>query len=155
MKDILRLVGSIEEIARIQRIVAEIFVDSAVESIGSRFGNNIDSSAGVASEFCLRAIRHGNFLQGVQRQDGGWSAEHTPLINRRQIAITVVHVGAVEQVVVGTSTIAIDAEEAKRPWRVRHPRRISARTGNHDQQLGKITTTHRQFLDLPAIQSAA
>jgi len=65
------------------------------------------------------------------------TAPHTGLVDRRQVAIAVVHVGAVEQVVVGAAAIAVQREQPIGTRRFRRTHRIACRPRNQFEQLGK------------------
>jgi hypothetical protein len=49
--------GAIEEIARVERIVAEILKDAAVVGVASALGDNADLAAGSGAEFRRVVVR--------------------------------------------------------------------------------------------------
>jgi len=82
----------------------------------------------------------------VHREDRGRSAKHSTLIDRGEIAITIVHVGAVDQIIVRAPTIAVDAEQPNEPGESATPEGSPPDPGNQHQHLGKVAAAYRQFL---------
>src|SRR5207248_10196500 len=54
MKKVFRLVGSVNKIARIQRIIAEVFISTALQMVCARLGDQADGRTRVASVLCFR-----------------------------------------------------------------------------------------------------
>ena len=111
MNAVLGLRDSVEVVARSQVAVAEILEDAAMDLVGAALGNDVDGCAGTAAELCFRAAGDGNLSQCVDGKNGGRTAPDAGLVDRRQIAVAVVHVGAVEQIVVGAAAVAVEAEQ--------------------------------------------
>ena len=102
----------VEIIPRIQSVVTEIFSGRAVNFIGAAFGDNINDRAGVASIFGLEVRKNVDFGHCVDRKDGRGRAKYSRLIDGRVIAVAVIHVSAVEQVVVRASASSVHGKNA-------------------------------------------
>ena len=144
-KRVLRLIGSVEEVARAQRVIAEVLEGAAVKLVGAGLGDDVDRRAGAAAKLGLRTAGDRNLGQRIDRKDRDGTAPHAGLVDRRQVAIAVVHVGAVEQVVVGAAAIAVQAEQSIGTRRFRRTHRIACRPRNQFEQLGKVTSVDRQL----------
>ena len=64
--------GSVEEIIRVQIVVAHVLPQVAVHAIGAGFERRVDDAAGGVSEFGVEvAALQREFLNGVRRRDNG------------------------------------------------------------------------------------
>ena len=84
-----------------------------MDFIGAALGDDVDDGAGVATIFGLEVGEHVHFGDGVDGENGRGRAEDARLIDGWVIAVAVIHVGAIEQVVVGAATGAIHGELAE------------------------------------------
>jgi len=96
-ENVLRLVFGIEEIASIKPIIAKIFIQRAVDTVGARFSNDIDSATGAAAILGFGAVDNRQLLDCIHRQDCRGRAEHAALINSWEISIPIVHVCTVDR----------------------------------------------------------
>jgi len=64
------LIAQVEEIARVQHVVAEILKGAAVDLVSSAAGDDVHHRAAVASVFRLEIGEHGHVAHGINRQDG-------------------------------------------------------------------------------------
>src|SRR5260370_22330663 len=126
VKCTLRRTHGIKEVSGVERVVAKIFVNAAVDAVGPRLRNQVDGGAGAAAILGFRSVDDGNFLQRVHGKNGRRRSEYAALVDGRQIAVAIVHVGAVEEIVVGASTIAVDAEQSERSCGIRTAGSVSA-----------------------------
>src|SRR5713226_3653756 len=88
-----------------------------------------------------------HFRHGVKGQNGGGRSEHTGFVDGRVVAVTVVHVGSVEQVVVGAAAGAVHGKLAEGAGGVGN---LVGRTGDagiQENQLGVVASVHRHVLD--------
>src|SRR5204862_1446623 len=103
----LGLAGYVEVVAGIQCAIAEVFCRAAVKGVGAALGDNVDDRAGIASVFGLEIGEHVQFGNGVDRKNGGRRAEDSSLVNCGIVAVSIIHVGAVEQIVVRAAAGAV------------------------------------------------
>jgi len=93
--------GRVEEVARIECVVAEVFDCRSVKRVRSAFGHDVNHRSGIPAVFRLVIGENTQLADRVDRQDGGRRPENACLIDGRIVAVAVVHVRAVEQIVVG------------------------------------------------------
>src|ERR1700733_13033687 len=110
MKGSLGLAGNIEIIAGIQSVIPEIFGCASVHRVGSALGHDIDHTTRVAPILGLEVGNHVYFGYSVEGQNRGRSSEHACLVYRGIVTEAVVHVSAVEQIVVGSAPSAVHRE---------------------------------------------
>src|ERR1700728_2876510 len=115
MKGSLGLPGNIEIIAGIQSVIPEIFGGASVHRVGSALRHDIDHATRVAPILGLEVGNHVYFGYGVERQNRGRSSEHACLVDCWIVTETVVHVGAIEQIIVRSAPSAVHRELTKRP----------------------------------------
>ena len=116
---VLGLRVGIEKVARGQRAVAEYFDRSCRELIGAALGDDVYGGTGAAAELGLRVAGDGDLGQRVDGKNGSGGAPDARLVYRRQIAVAIVHVGAVEQIVIGAAAVAVEAEQDRRSRPIR------------------------------------
>lgn len=116
-----------------------------MDQIGATLGDDIDGGAGTAAELGLRTAGDRNFREGVNRKNGGGAAPDAGLIDRGQIAVAIVHVGAVEQVIVGAAAIAVEAEQSIGAGRFGGSDRIAGGAWDQFQKLGVVASVDRQL----------
>ena len=145
----------VEEVAGSQGIVAEVLVDRASQVIGARPGDDVDDGAGVAAVFGLGAGEHRELGHGIDGKHGGGGAENAGLVDGRQVPIPVVHVGAVEQIVVGAAAVAVDAEEAEGAGGVVDTAGVGARPGNQRHELHEVASVERDLRGLLPLDGSA
>src|SRR6185503_12983639 len=109
----LRLRVAIEEITRIEFVVSEKLEKGTVKVVRARLGDDIHGSAGVTTKLGFDVCLNCRFGNGFDWQDGCWRSEDTRFIDGRQISIAIVHVGAIEQIVVCAPAIAVRAEQSE------------------------------------------
>src|SRR6185437_16601414 len=137
-----------EIVARIEHRVAKIFVSCSMKCVGAALGYNVDYRARIAPVLGLEIRKHLQFCNGIQWQHRSWRTENSALVDCRQIAVTVVHIGAIEKKIVSVSTVAISTEKSIRTWRISAAIRFTRGPRHHDQHLGVIAAVNRQVDDL-------
>ncbi len=118
-------------------------------------GDDVDGGAGAAAELCFRIAGDGNFSERVDGKNGGGRAPDAGLVDGRQVAVAVVHVGAVEQVIIGAAAIPVEAKQSVRAGGFRRTDRIACGTGNQIEQLCEVAAVDRQFSQLGGFERAA
>src|SRR5579872_2157439 len=108
-----RLTAEVEVVAGIECVVAEVLRCSTVKRVGAALGHDVDYGAGVTSVFRLEVGKYVDFGDGVDRQNCGRRSEHASLVDGRVVAVSIVHVGAVEKIVVGAAAGAVHGEFAE------------------------------------------
>ena len=86
--------------------------------VGTAFGHDVDHSTAVASVLGFEVREHAQLGDGIDRQNSRRIAEHSGLVNCRIVAEAVVHVGAVEQIVVRTAARTVHRESSERARRI-------------------------------------
>ena len=152
---VLRVGRGVEEVARTQCGVAEVFKCRPVQYVGAALGHDVDRGARAASEFGLRAAGHGNFGQRIHRKNRRRAAPDARLVDGGQVAVAVVHVRAVQQVVVAAAAVAVQAEQSVAAGRLGRAHRIARGAGHQFEQLGEVASIHRQFAGLAGADGAA
>src|SRR3954470_10142113 len=103
MKLRLRRADRVEEVACVERTVAEELVGATVPVLGAGLGDHVHYGAGVASVFGLNVREHRDLGECVYRKDRRRSSEDAALVQDGQVAVPVVHVGTIKQIVIGAS----------------------------------------------------
>src|SRR5208283_3398788 len=111
-------VDGIEIVPRIRNSVAEKFQPRAVPTVGAAIGDDVDHGAAAAAIFGLEVGSHAKFGDGFNRENGGGRAEYTGFVDGRVVSITVVHIRAVKQEVVGAAPGTVDGKGAVGAGRV-------------------------------------
>ena len=145
-----RIGFDVEDVARVEHIVAQEFKHRAVNIIGARFSNQVYNRAGVAPVLGLEVRQHRRFGDGFDGQDGCGRAEDAGFVDGRQVAIAVVHVCAVEQVIIRTPAIAVGTEQAERAGRIGCARRVAGRAGDEHQELREVAPVDGQVGNVTA-----
>ena len=153
MKRVLGLVDGVEVVARAESAVAEVLEGATVNCVVAALGDDVDRRAGAAAELGFRAAGDGNLGQRVNGKNGGGAAPDAGLIDGRQVAVAIVHVGAVEQIVVGAAAVAVEAEEAIGAGGFRRTDRIAGGARDQFQQLGVVAAINRQLGRLQRLRS--
>src|SRR6266446_5803336 len=111
---------------RVQMVVAEKLVETAVQIVRAGLGDHIDHGAGVATVFCVEGVGDNlELLDAVRRWFHG-----------RQVGEEIVAVAAVHGVVIGTPTSTVDGDDASS---VRSVEQVVAQLGLHTRlQLQKL-----------------
>src|SRR5262249_11099799 len=135
---------SIEEVPGIERIISHKLESRTMNLIGTRFGDYVDGGAGVAPIFRFKIRENSDLGNCFDRQDRRWSPEYPSFVDRGKVAVTIVHISAIEQVIISPASIAIGAEQAERARRIGGARRVACRTRNQDEQLGEVAAVNRQ-----------
>ena len=136
--------GPVEEILRVQIVVAQIFVEHAVDLVGAGLGGEVDLRAGAASELGgVGAGLHLEFLDGFGGDRDG------VLVDRQ---IVVVH--AVEQEVIGLFARAVDGDRPALGLVLRTFHAL-IRAGDQQVQLQEIPAVQRQLGDFLVIDDIA
>ncbi len=81
-----------------------------MQFIRSALGDDVDHGAAVAAILGLHIGDNAQFGNGVERENGCRVAEDARFIDGRIVAETIVHVGAVEQEIVGAAAGAVHRE---------------------------------------------
>ena len=79
---------------------AKVFQQRSMPGVGPALRHNIHDGATVAPVFRLIVRECANFGHGINRQNRGWRAKNSRLVDRRIVSIAVVHISAIEQKVV-------------------------------------------------------
>src|SRR6266404_2686117 len=138
----------VEEVSRIKPVVAEELEQRAVEVVGSRLGDDVDDRAGVAAVFGFEVRLYGSLRDGFDWENSRGCPEHAGFVDRGQISITVIHIGAVEQIVVRAPAIAVRAEQSERTRGIGRAGRISGCARNQHQELRVVTSVDWKIHDL-------
>ena len=117
--------------------------------------DNADHRAGISPVLRLEICEHVQFLDRIFRKDCPGHAEHSTLVDCRQVPVAVIHIRAVEKVIVGAPAAAICAEKPVGPWRVTAAIRFTCRAGNHDEKLGIVAAIDRQFFNFVVLEGTA
>ena len=136
------LVVGVEEVARVERVVAVELVDAAVELVGARLGQDVDLPARVAAELGAVGVRLdpelANRLHAERRAGGAAGRAVGEVVLQR----------AVEQVHVRARILTVDAHAEP----VRDDRAaVAMRKGQHarlqQREVGVVAAVERQLLD--------
>ena len=142
----LGLACRVKEISRIQRAVAEIFDQRTMQFIRPAFGYDIDYRARIPPVLSLEIRDHAQLRHRINGQNGRWCAEYSGFVDRRIIAVAVVHVGTVEQEVIRAATRSIHRKHAKRSRRVGDLVGRSRNSGRQVNQLLVVASIDGQIL---------
>src|SRR5207302_2370612 len=104
----------------------------SVELVSARLGHDIHDRARISPVFRFAAADHRDLSQRVDGQNGGRCAKYPSFVDGRIVAIPIVHVRAIEQVIVGAAAIAIGAEESEGSRRISLAAGIAGGPGYHD-----------------------
>jgi hypothetical protein len=105
-----RLADWVEEVARVERIVAMKVVRRAVKFVGARFNTNIDGCSGLEAILGGWVLFSGKLLNGVQWKVRGWCARYSLLVGHCRRVVWVVVVASVYNVVVILRPIAVGGD---------------------------------------------
>ncbi len=81
--------------------------------VRSALRHNIDDGAAVAAIFGFPVGKDTQLGHGIDWQDGRWISKHARLVDSRIVAIPIIHVGAIEQEVVGAAARTVHRERTK------------------------------------------
>ena len=125
----LHRIGGREDVARIERFVAQKLEAGAVHVIGARLRRQVDDATVEAAEFSRRTVRLDlEFLNGVDVRE----ERHLPRLRLQ-------HRDAVDEILVGAGTAAVDARQR----RVRRQRHARHEPGQRDE----VSAVQRQRRD--------
>ena len=99
-KSIFGLAHIVKKIPRVQHRVAKIFKYAAVKLIGSAPGDDAYHRAGIPPVLRFKVRKHIQLLNRVLGKYRSGNAKHSALVDRWQIPVPVVHVRAVEQIII-------------------------------------------------------
>ena len=116
-----------------------------MQNVGTAFGDDVDCGTGAASEFSFRIAGDRQFGQCVDRENRRRTSPDTGLIDGRQIAVSVIHICAIQQVVVGSTTITVEAEKSIGSGRLCGTDRITAGSGDQFEELGIVVSVDRKL----------
>ena len=122
--------------------------------ISARLGHDIHNGARVAPVFRFPAADHRNLSQCVDGQNGGRRSKYPSFVDGRVVAVPIVHVRAIEQVIVGAAAIAIGAKESEGSRRISLAAGIAGGPRHHDEQLAEIASIDRQLFCLARFNHA-
>ena len=125
-----------------------------MELVGSGFGHDIHNGARIAPVLRFAAADDRNFGEGIDRQDRGRRAKYPSFVDSRVVAVPIVHVRAIEQVIVGAAAIAIGAKESEGSRRISLAAGIAGGPGHHEEQLAEIASIDRQLFCLARFNHA-
>src|SRR5579863_6329153 len=80
--------------------------------VAAALGNDVDDRTGAATILRLEIGGHAHLSDGFHRKNGGGGAKHAGLVDGWIVAIAVVHVGAIEEEVVGAAAGSVDGKGA-------------------------------------------
>ena len=123
--------------------------------IGAALGDNVHNGAAVASILGLVIREHTQFADGVDGENGGRIAEHSCFVDRWIVTVPVIHVGAIEQVIVRASAGAVHGKFAERARRIGDLVGRARHAGVQVNQLGVVAAIDRNILDLLGGQGSA
>src|SRR5262249_15608572 len=112
-KSRLRIGIQIKDVTSVEFVVAEKLEEGTVKIVRARLGDDIHGSAGVTTKLSFDVCLYCCFGDGFDRQNGCGSSEDAGFVDRRQVSVAVIHVGAVEQIIVCAPAIAVRAEQSE------------------------------------------
>src|SRR6185503_1013034 len=117
----LRIGIKIKDVSSVEFVVTEKLEQGTVKIVCSRLGDDVHSCAAVTTKLGFDVCLYGSFRNGLDWQNGCGSSEHAGFVDRRQVSVAVVHVRAIEQVIVCAPAIAVRAEQSERAGRIGCP----------------------------------
>ena len=96
----LRLWAEIEEIARAQVRVAEVFKQRAMRCIRPRLSDNVDHCPRIAAVFGREIRDYRELRNRIDRQNGSRRAENASFVDSRVIPVPVIHICAIDKVII-------------------------------------------------------
>ena len=123
--------------------------------VGAALGHDVDHGAAVASVLRLEIREHVHFGNRIERQDGRGIAKHAGLVDGRIVAVAVVHVGAVQQIIVGAAARAVHRELAEGTRRIGDLVGRAGHAGVQVDQLGVVAAVDGNAFDGLRGQDAA
>ena len=154
-KSIFRLADCVEVVSRVQHRIPKVFECAAVKLVRSAPCNDAYYRAGISPILRFEIRQNVQFLDGVLGKYRPRHAKYSALIDCRQVPVAVIHIRAVEKVVVGAAAAAICAEKAVGARRVTAAIRLTCRAWNHDEKLGIVPAIDRQFFNFVVLKRSA
>lgn len=105
--------SAVEEVARVEGAVAEEFNCRAMELIRSRLRNDVYDGARISTKLRVGPCDDRYLGERIEGQKGARGSPDAWFIDGRAIVVTVIHIGAVEKIVVRFTPAAVDAECAE------------------------------------------
>src|SRR5438477_5897328 len=115
--------------------------------VRSALGHHVDHAASAAAILGFKVRGNAEFGDGLHGKNRCGSAENTGFINGGIVAVAVVHIGAIEEKVVGATACAIDGKDSVGAGRIGDLVRGAAYTGNEEDELLVVATVHREIGD--------
>src|SRR5690242_15253477 len=110
---ILRNGGAVEEVARVDSAVAKEFKCRTVELICSRLGYEVYDRSRVSAKLRIGPGDNRYLRESVERQKRRRGSPDARFVDGRIVAEAVIHIGAIQKVVVGAAAAAVDTEHAE------------------------------------------
>src|SRR6266853_1399012 len=142
----LRFTRGIEEIARIQSVVAEILEGGAVNLVGSTSRYDVDDCAAIPAVLRFKIGEHAHVAHRVDGKDRRRRGEYAALINGWIVPVAVIHVRSVEQIVIRSAARAVHGKFTKGSRRIRDLIWRACYAGIQIDQLRVIASIDRQVL---------
>src|SRR6266436_6830597 len=92
----------VKKVPSVKRVVAEILEPGAMKLVRSTLCHDVDHRAAVSSVLCLEVRKYAHLANSVEWQNCRRRGEHATLVDGWVVAIPVVHVRAIEQIIVGS-----------------------------------------------------
>src|SRR5947209_4883448 len=105
--------GNIEVVAGVEGTVAKVFECGAVELICSRFGYQVYDGARIPARLRVDPGEDRYFSQRIKRQKSGRSSPDTWFIDGRIVVVIVIHIDAIEKMVIRFAPAAVHTEGAE------------------------------------------
>src|ERR1700704_2042316 len=110
----------VKKVPSVKRVVAEILEPGSMKLVRSTLGHNVDHSSAVSSVLCLEVRKYAHLANSVDWQNCRRRGENAALVDGRVITVAVVHVRAVEQIIVGPSARPVHRKFSERSRRIRN-----------------------------------
>ena len=123
--------------------------------VRSALGHDVYHCTGVAPVFSFVVGKHAQLGDCVDGKNGRRIAKHTSLINGWVIAVSIVHVRAIEKEVVGPASRTVHGEGSERPWRIADLIGRTCNTWIEIDELHVVPAVHRNVGNGLARKSAA
>ena len=136
----------LEEIPRVQFVVAQKLVQRSVEFVGAGLDDRVDHRARIAAVLGGSLGLDAEFGQRIDREQRGLRAGHAALVEGRLIAERIVVIDAVDQEDIRLFALAIHGKRSQRA-----ARGARSRARHQECQFAKIAAVQRQLLHLAGI----
>src|SRR6266403_482160 len=145
----------VKKVPSVKRVVAEILEPGAMKLVRSTLCHDVDHRAAVSSVLCLEVRKYAHLANSVDWQNCRRRGEHATLVDSWVITVAVVHVRAVEQIIVGPSARPVHRKFSERSRRIRNLVRRAGHAWIQIDQLRIITPVDWQISDALLRQRAA